>query len=204
MLSKPSSCKGCPLYGDGKGFVPDEPTDGAEVLVLAQNPGANEESGERIVGYEYSGRRRVPLTEPCQPAPLLGATGYEMERNYFPQAGLRRGENVSLANVLKCRLIVNGKRTNDLPKGKVLTAAVEHCTRNHLKIPPSTKLVVAMGALSAAFTGCPGSIHDWRGFTYDVSRSVQTVGDRLLENGRAQELDRVDATPETPESLGEI
>ena len=185
MLPKPDSCKGCPLYGDGKGFVPDELVDGAEVLVLAQNPGANEESGERITFYDYAGRRRVPVSVAVTPAPLLGATGYEMERNYFPQAGLRRGENVSLANVLKCRLIVNGKRTNDLPKGKVLAAAVQHCTSNHLKIPPSTKLVVAMGALSAQYTGCPGSVHDWRGFTYDVKEGVRSLGDELLEDGGA-------------------
>lgn len=168
MLSKPEICRGCPLYGDGKGFVPDELVEGAEVCILAQNPGANEEAGEQITGYEYAGRRRVPVTVSVSPAPLLGATGYEMERIYFPQAGLSRGENVSLANVLKCRQIVNGKRTNDLPTGKTLAAAVKHCTTNHLKIPPATRLVVAMGALSAEYTGCPGSVHDWRGFTYDA------------------------------------
>lgn len=185
MLPKPNSCKGCPLYGDGKGFVPDELVDGSEVVILAQNPGANEEAGEKITGYDYAGRRRVPIIQPVGPAPLLGATGYEMERNYFPQAGLRRGENVSLANVLKCRLIVNGKRTNDLPKGKVLTAAVEHCTRNHLRLPPATKLVVAMGALSAAYTGCPGTVHDWRGFTYESQQQAVVPG--LMEDGGQEE-----------------
>ena len=166
MLSKPSSCQGCPLYGDGKGYVPDELVPGARVLVLAQNPGGSEEGGERITGYEYAGRRRVPVIEPGEPRPLIGATGYEMERHYLPLAGLVRGENVSFANVIKCRQIVGGKRVNDLPKGKVLAAAISHCTRAHLRVPEGVELVVAMGAVSTQYMGCPGTVSAWRGFTF--------------------------------------
>ena len=88
-----------------------------------------------------------------------------MEHEYFPHAGLER-ETVSLANVLKCRQIVAGKRTNDLPTGKVLTQAVAHCTTAHLRIPHGTKLIVAMGGLAAKVTGCPGGGSAWRGVTY--------------------------------------
>ena len=158
-------CVGCPLASDFQGFVPDILVTDARVLVLAQNPGEFEEQGKRIVGYEYAGRRRVPVTEPCSPQPLIGPTGYDMVQDFFPLAGLERG-SVSLANVLKCRQIVAGKRTNDLPTGKTLGLAVAHCTAAHLRIPASTQLIVAMGALAAEWTGCPGSVHLWRGFTY--------------------------------------
>lgn len=159
MLPKPSACQGCPLYGDGKGFVPDERYD-APVTILAQNPGADEERGQRVTGY--SGR--VALYEPNQrgPAPLIGKTGYDMERTYFPIAKLERGK-VSICNVLKCRVQIP-RRTNDLPTGKVLDAALDHCTSAHLRIPPSTRLVVAMGALAWRAMGGPGTITDWRGY----------------------------------------
>lgn len=166
MLPKPHECCGCPLAGDMQGFVPDEIVD-APVLILAQGPGADEEAGMKVVGHEYAGRRRVAVKEPYPrgPAPLIGETGHQMEQDYFPVAGLERGK-VSLANVLKCRQIVGGKRTNDLPTGKILARAVEHCTAAHLRIPEHTKLIVAMGALSAKFLGCPGSVSAWRGFTF--------------------------------------
>ena len=166
MIPKPPECEGCPQYGDGAGFVPDEIVVGAKVLVLAQNPGANEEQGKRLVGYEYAGRRRVAIEESCFPAPLIGATGLEMTKNYLPLAGLVRGENVSFANVLKCRQIAGGKRTNDLPKGKVLAQAVAHCTRAHLRVPAGVELVVAMGAVSVSYMGFPGTVSAWRGFTF--------------------------------------
>jgi len=176
MRPKLEACKGCPLYGDAQGFVPDELREDARVLILAQNPGADEEAGQRIVGYEYAGRRRVPIKEPnpTGPAPLIGATGYDMEHEYFPHAGLERGA-VSLANVLKCRQVVAGKRTNDLPTGKLLAQAVAHCTTAHLRIPPRTKLIVAMGGLAAKVTGCPGGISAWRGFTYPLAMGTGRV-----------------------------
>ena len=156
------------LWGDGQGFVPDELVDTARVLILAQAPGADEEAGQRVAGHEYAGRRRVPVKElnPQGPAPLIGETGFQMVQDFFPLAGLERGK-VSLANVLKCRQIVAGKRTNDLPTGKTLGLAVAHCTAAHLSIPSRTQLIVAMGALAAEWTGCPGSVHLWRGFCYE-------------------------------------
>src|SRR5262245_46854667 len=102
MLSKPETCKGCPMYQDGFGWVPDEQKDGAVITVLCQNPGQHEERGMRVTGYEYAGRRRVPIEEPYHPAPLIGATGYDWERKYLPHSGLDRTQ-VDICNVLKCR-----------------------------------------------------------------------------------------------------
>ena len=87
-----------------------------------------------------------------------------LSQTYLPIAGLTRGKDVSLANVLKCRLVKNGRRTNDLPTGKVLDEAVMHCVGAHLRIPVGTRLVVAMGALAWKALGGLGSISDWRGF----------------------------------------
>ena len=51
MLPKPPACVGCPLYQTGQGFVPDENIEGAQVYVLAQNPGEQEEKeGKPKVG----------------------------------------------------------------------------------------------------------------------------------------------------------
>ena len=149
------------------GFVPDELVEGTEVMVVAQAPGEYEERGERVVGFEWAGRRRVPLTEPAGPAPLIGPTGWEMAQTYFPLAQLERGRNVSLANVLKCRHIKGGTRTNDLPTGTTRSMAVEHCTTHHFHRPSSVEVVVAMGALAAQWLGCPGKVSEWRGCVWE-------------------------------------
>ena len=159
MLPKPPGCVGCPLYGDGRGFVPDRIPDGALVVVLAQNPGADEEAGRQVTGYEG----REPTYEECEPQPLIGKTGYEMWTRYVPLLGVSP-ERVGVGNVLKCRAIKGWHRTNDLPTGKTLEAAVAHCTREHLRIPPETPLVLTMGALSWRVLGGPGSVTEWRGF----------------------------------------
>ena len=41
-MKKPAGCLGCPLYGDGYGFVPDEIRPGAPLVIYMQNPGEEE------------------------------------------------------------------------------------------------------------------------------------------------------------------
>lgn len=140
MLSKPSSCQGCPFYGDGKGFVPDEVRENAPVTIYAQNPGADEEA---------------------QGKPMVGKTGQSMERTYFPRAGLTR-EGTSILNTFRCRY----NHGNDLPqiKLKITQEALVHCTQAHTKIPSGTKLIVSQGDYaSLATTGDPSST-SWRGW----------------------------------------
>lgn len=172
LLAKPATCTGCPLYGDGLGFVPDELREDAEVAVVAQNPGEHEETGQRITDYGPRwGRRQTYLTDNYRPAPLIGPTGFLLEREYLPILGLQR-DGVSLCNVLKCRVQLpridkatgRAERTNDMPAGKTLEAAVQHCTAAHLRIPAATRLVVAMGAHAWRFFGGPQPLTDWRGF----------------------------------------
>ena len=146
--TKPTGCLGCPLYGNGKGFVPDELRHDADVLILLQNPGKTEED----LGI-----------------PACGKTGATLNTTYLPLAGLTR-EKVSVANVLKCRW----GNSNTLPEGDVLTQAVHHCTEAHLRVPASTKLVILQGALAYTYAtrdkqlykpdGKPATISDWRGY----------------------------------------
>jgi uracil-DNA glycosylase family 4 len=140
VLSKPSACIGCPFYGDGKGFVPDELRENAPVAIYAQNPGADE---------EYQGK------------PMVGKTGQSMERTYFPRAGLTR-EGVSILNTFRCRY----NHSNDLPaiNLKLTQEALVKCTQAHTKIPSGTKLIVSQGDYaSLATTGDPSST-SWRGW----------------------------------------
>jgi uracil-DNA glycosylase len=71
MLPKPSTCNGCPLYGDGKGFVPDVLIPGAQLVVLSMSPGKHDEQGKRMVGYDA----KHPIYEQVEPQPLIGVTG---------------------------------------------------------------------------------------------------------------------------------
>ena len=152
--------------------MPDEMIPGAEVVCLGQNPGENEEAGRKVTNVSWDGTRRHTTTEPHPPAPYLGITGYDMERRYFPLAGLERGK-VSLANPIRCRW----HGTNELPPADstLVKRAVEHCQRAYYKPPASTRLVIAEGAVALYAmtgedgTGSPGhklsmGIDGWRGW----------------------------------------
>ena len=167
-LKKPPECQGCPFFGDGYGFVGDEYVDSAETCIVGQNPGADEEAGQKLVGWQG----RNPIYEPHPPAPYLGRTGSVMERRYFPLAGLERGK-VSLANVIRCR--IGG--TNTLPdvRSVTLKKAVEWCQHHYFRPPASTRLLVAEGETALfALTGEDGGdspgfrisrgIDGWRGW----------------------------------------
>ncbi len=145
MLKKPDECQTCVLFGDGVGFCPDDPDTGQEVVVLGQAPGAEEEA---------------------QGIPFVGKTGEMLLNEFFPRAGLVRGVNARCANVIKCRGIKDGKRTNNLPPDRLLRQAMDHCTRAHLKLG-APMVVVACGALSWKAMGGEGTISEWRGFLKD-------------------------------------
>jgi uracil-DNA glycosylase family 4 len=159
MLTKPDSCRDCPLYQDGKGFVPDELIEGAETFVMGQNPGEEEEREGR---------------------PFIGATGKAMMKHYFPLGGLERGVNVSIGNIIRCRY----QNSNELPKlgtkEKLAEKAIEHCTRAHLRIPSGTKLIVAQGAY--ALWGLTGerAISEWRGWLLPLKEGVLNDGRGLV------------------------
>ncbi len=127
------------MYQTGRGWVPDEIIPGAPVLTLFQNPGAEE---------EIEGR------------PTVGKTGQWVARHLHPPAGLTRGVNVNIANVLKCRW----RGGNSLPPEPVLTQALEHCTSAYLRVPEGVEVVVACGELAHRYVGARvvGMVHVWR------------------------------------------
>jgi uracil-DNA glycosylase family 4 len=157
LLPKPESCKGCPLYQDGTGFVPDALNDEAEVFVVAQNPGANEEAGLKWNGTLY---------EPHPQEPLIGKTGHYMDSAFLPVAGLNRSQ-ISVGNALRCRW----RNADDLPllRQPLARKALEHCHSAHFKLPPKTKVIVATGeyamhALTQYGLEKFNSLSDWRGY----------------------------------------
>lgn len=114
-------------------------------MIVGQNPGAEEEKAAQ---------------------PFIGKTGQMMESKFLPLAGLTR-DNLSIGNAIRCRL----NASNELPPldEAACRAAVEHCTRAHLRIPDGTRLIIAQGAYALyALTGHGANksdhISDWRGF----------------------------------------
>lgn len=160
MQDKSSTCLGCPLYADGKGFVPDAIVENSRVAILAQNPGADEERQGR---------------------PMVGATGQLQDERFLPLAGLER-KDVSVLNVLKCRYIIGGKKVNDLPPEDILEQAVEHCTRAHLRIPEHITNVILQGALALKWATGRGdmAMWKWRGHVvgYEGQRRPHRLGQR--------------------------
>lgn len=137
------------------GFVPDLlPPGDPTVAILAQNPGADEESGHEL--QMYIGKNRVTTRVP--PQPLIGATGYSLKRDFLPKAQLHRP--VALLNVLKCRW----NHTNTMPKGQMLKDAVRCCSQ-YLHLPDSVTHVVAHGVYAVDHTqGQHYPLKQWRGY----------------------------------------
>jgi uracil-DNA glycosylase family 4 len=143
-VKKPESCKGCPFYQDGNGFVPDELRETA-VMIYGQNPGREEEE---------------------QAKPFVGKTGALMEKDFFPIAGLTR-DTVSLGNAIRCRV----GQSNEVPPidHTATRDALAHCHTAHFKLPEKTKLIVSQGeyALYALTQEGAAKFHkvsDWRGY----------------------------------------
>lgn len=158
MLPKPDGCLGCPFYGDGRGFVPDEIRERAPILVLGQNPGEQEEQQGR---------------------PFVGKTGEDMDRNWLKLAGITR-EQGSFANSIRCRF----RHTNDLPKVRetVVATAIEHCRRAHGKLPEGARLVISQGDYAALAATSDPSSTEWRGYLVPyVGTSAHTAARHLSE-----------------------
>ncbi len=154
MIPLPPECAGCPFSSISKYFTPDKVVEGSEVFLLAQAPGAHEENGKFLTGYEYYGGVRHEKVFSVDPQPLIGATGKWLQEEFFPLTKLDYSK-VSKGNVLKCRPY----GSNDLPNigsnktvnGITVTRlkeAISFCTRTHLRIPSSTKHILAMGEIS--------------------------------------------------------
>lgn len=138
MIPKPEACQGCPLYGSGKGFVPDEIPADAQVVVIGQNPGREEVTHGR---------------------PFVGPEGQALR-----QSVAKLGWRVGLGNALRCRLEGHcASPCNHLPSRAVLQQALRHC-RTHLTLPPATHTLIAHGAVAWEALGQPGSISQWNGF----------------------------------------
>jgi len=171
MLDKPRKntngteghgCVGCPYAADMKGFVPDRLNDEAPVFIVAQNPGPDEENGQRLLEWKYG----QPVYESCDPQPMVGKTGYAMRREYFPVAALS-DDKVSVGNALRCRI----NHQNKIPplKSVELKTALEHCHNAHFRLPLKTEVIVAQGELGLFAMTQEGEkvgskITNWRGW----------------------------------------
>jgi len=197
MLKKPSSCQGCPMYGTGEGFVPDQPSSDPKVIILGQNPGQNEETGHSITSYEEGD----PVYKKVDPQPFIGATGYMLKHTFIPYLNLST-DHISYHNVLKCRWMRNGRLTNDLPPEGTLGKAVEHCTNAHLQFPQKLGSVpiIAQGELAFHYaTGQmnrPKPVRDkitqWRGFLGKNRTYITTHIANFLRDPRQKYIGRLD------------
>lgn len=165
MLQKPRQntngtsgpgCEGCPAWGTGQGWVPDEIRERAPVVVYAQEPGKDEVAGRKFLGWE-GGQEQY---EPHPQAPLIGKTGRILDKTFLPLAGLSR-EDCSFANSIRCRW------TPSLPPltRKEVQQAIRHCTQAHWKPPEGARMYVATGEY--AYYTLTGHLHDfsgWRGY----------------------------------------
>ncbi len=138
MLPKPSSCKGCPLYGDGLGWVPPSGGGGNGVLLVGEAAGETEEK---------------------EGVPFVGQAGMFLNR-MLKRAGLER-EGFRIANVLSCR-----PPGNKLSGTYYETAAISHCSPNLDKVieEMKPKAIVALGNIPLERLTGYSQVSRYRGF----------------------------------------
>lgn len=151
MILKGPGCSGCPAEHRGRFMVPDDHKPNAKVRICAQNPGEDEVLGRHFVRY-YKGEEGLgDIYEEDVPRPMIGKSGYALDKTFLPLAGLTR-DDVECCNVVRCRL----GNSNDLPPLTTTMARtmVEHCQRAYWKEPADGTTLVALGAYALwALTG---------------------------------------------------
>ena len=118
IASEVSKCKACPLHSTRTLSVPGEGPANAEIMLIGEGPGANEDAQGR---------------------PFIGAAGKFLEE-LLAQAGLKRTE-VFICNVVKCR--PPGNRD---PQPEELAACNLYLDRQIAAINP--KIIITLGRFS--------------------------------------------------------
>lgn len=138
---QPDTCKGCPLYGVGKGFVlePAPVWSNTKMAIIGEAPGTN---------------------EVLQGKPFVGKAGWWLLRNILNPAGLSRKE-VYLDNTLRC-LPPKNKQGEAYPVGTDKLQAEMHCRQYDATIPASVPIMLVGGKALAQTLGLRG-ISDWHG-----------------------------------------
>jgi DNA polymerase len=133
------------------GFVPPDIPKDAELLVVGQNPGKQEEAIGR---------------------PFVGATGSVLTNTYVPLTGVDT-ELVGKDNVIRCRWQPPGSKvkTNELPQGKMVEEAIEHC-KIYDTVPSTVRLVICMGVLALHRFAVGLKQHEWRGHLLPMMEEV--------------------------------
>ena len=138
---QPVTCKGCPLYGVGKGFVlePAPVWSSIKMAIIGEAPGTN---------------------EVLQGKPFVGKAGWWLLRNILNPAGLSRKE-VYLDNTLRC-LPPKNKQGEAYPVGTDKLQAEMHCRQYDRQIPPNVPTMLVGGKALGQKLGLKG-ISDWHG-----------------------------------------
>jgi hypothetical protein len=116
MYTKPPYCYDCPIYADGKGFVPDHIVPGSKIAAVYMYPSTYEirtgEIGSGFVAEQYT-REHEQYSGPVK---------------------------VSKMHVIRCR----GQQGVKLPTGKIQAEAVKYC-RGLDDIPAHVDRLVYVG-----------------------------------------------------------
>jgi uracil-DNA glycosylase family 4 len=138
---QPATCKGCPLYDIGKGFVlePAPVWSKIKMAIIGEAPGTN---------------------EVLQGKPFVGKAGWWLLRNILNPAGLKR-EEVYLDNTLRC-LPPKNKQGEAYPVGVDKAQAEMHCRQYDRTIPASVPIMLVGGKALGQRLGLKG-ISDWHG-----------------------------------------
>lgn len=170
VSKKPIACQGCPLYGDGWGYVSDSvPKNNDPKLIIVRDMPSKKsrESGIAGTSGEIKGwRARV--------APMMG---------------LDARKDVSIAHILRCQYYNGKDYVSTPPKAAITNPAVEHCrVHDRADLIQSAKVMVANGPLAwKVMSHGAGTMRVWRSFY--VIRSIYEVLKNQIKKSSNPSLD---------------
>lgn len=172
MREKPESCRGCPAFEKGRGYVPGSGNPDARLALVGQGPGYEEVGGTWSTSYQEM------VYEP-----FIGRAGHEL-KGWLYKVGVSRSE-VWLDNVVRCLLVNSSGKDREPTK-----AEADFCTRAHL-FPQLAQLrnlntVVALG--TAAMRALMGPTKGERHAGTAVRVELRDPSDDLEGSLRADSL----------------
>lgn len=150
LTPKPDGCKGCPLYGNGAGFVRDKVVAGARTTICLSTPSTDE------VWRGASGYGGTWLTVQERYLPLLGVTADDVNITHSVRCARMRRRKDGTMQVIPF--------TGEDKETHLLTKAAYHCQQYDTN---PGDLIIAMGQVAfnkgAALHDEVKGQHSWRG-----------------------------------------
>ena len=166
-MTKPETCRGCPLHEIGKGFCPDAIAPHPKILLIGEAPGKTEVA----TGKPFQGRAGFVLDNwLIRAVPLL-------------QLAKERGE-ITVMNTLRC--LPPEVQGRAYPKGETRIKAEAHCRQYDPDLTPYETVILFGDSPQRAFFGAELAAEDAvdKQLGHELKGVMGRIGREYVKDGK--------------------